>query len=1209
MARLALLPVLALLLGALGLFAAAPAQAQTTVWSATLTVDLDADPRYRGCDNVAPAMDQCSMALTDDDFVFEGVTYQVNRLFVNSSNGRLTLEVDPDAGSNLAGLKLHLGTVQLTVGEDVRLSFGRALSFANSGVTWTDNQQVAVKLVLPPVSLGRAGSMSVDGFHPMGPGRMKIAEGTSITYGIVIHQPPTADLTITPRHHNVRPDGSDYPNVDNRLLTIHNAVTWKAAPHPNYLSGDWQRAKSVRLTAVDDNECKSPSGTRYWIRHHGSGGGPDWGGWDRQDRHHGLVISIEIIDDDCKYLARSAGTVQAGEGGSATYTVRLKTPLEDAAYIVPRISAAGDSDPGAITVSPERIRVEAGDTSPQTFTVSARRDADSRDAVLHVDHSVDSPEVPADYLGARVTVIVTDEQHAAREQERDALSVTGLALTAGSEAVALSPAFSTNVLSYRAEVPAGTTRVTLAPHWSGGESVFAGSRRGGTTFTRPARVRPSGTAVALALAPDGGATELWVMASGGSSGMTTYRIEVTEAQTQAQVPEEQTPPEEEAQTVAVAFSNVPPEHDGRTPFALDVQSGSKPAADAFKVTAGTVTGVESLDPVLWRVRVLPKSWKDVTVALGAASVTVRGPARIRVADARAKEGKDASLDFAVTLSRAASHEVTVDYATKDGTATAGADYTATSGTLTFAPGETAKTVSVALLDDAIDEGKEKFKLKLSNPQGAYLRAMHREAVGVIRNDDPIPAEWHARFGRTVTGQVLNAVEMRLWAPRQAGAQATLAGQAVPLAVASEQQGARTAGAAEWDGRSVPTRTVTERELLTGSSFALSGGVGDGGGLASLWGRGAISRFGGTEGDLTLDGTVMSGLVGADWATGRWTAGLAVGHSRGEGGYRSSAGDGGVEAAVTGLYPYAGLTLTEWLSVWAAAGHGIGEVAVTPEGKPKLTADLALTMGAAGLRSEVVRPPADGYGLALTLTGDARWTRTASAAVQDAQGGRMAAANADVWLARAGVAGAYRLAVGDGWALTPALEVGVRRDGGDAEQGVGADLGGGLALSVPQHGLALEVKGRALVTHEAAGFREWGASAALAWSPGAEPDRGPSLSLRQSWGATPAGGMDALLGRETLAGLAAGDAGRFEAASRLDGEIGYGLALGDRVTGTPNAGFGLTDGGARDYRIGWRLTSAAPAGDTGFEVNLDVTRREPADGAEPEHGVRLGGTIR
>ena len=572
--RPALLSALAPLLVALGLFAAGPAAAQSHIWSATLTVGEDGI--YFGCE-VAATQVPCSSALTEDEFQYNGRTYQIRRLSYISSTNRFQMSTDPTPRAKLAGLVLHLGNTRLTLGD-----FGAEGRYTWNGVNlqWTENQQVAVRLA--HASLGRAGSMSVDGFHPMGPGRMKIAEGASITYGIVIHQPPTADLTITPRHHNVRPDGSDYPNVDNGLLTIHNAVTWKAAPHPNYLSGDWQQAKSVGLTAVDDNECKSPPGTRYWIRHYGSGGGPDWGGWDRQDRHHGLVISIEIIDDDCKYLAASPGQVSVEEGGSATYTVRLKEPLGDAAYISPRVSVPGDSDPGAIAVSPGRVRVEAGDTGPITFTVSAGRDADSRNEVLVVDHGVDSPEVPADYLGARVTVIVQDEQNAARTQERDPQTVTGLALAAGSGAVALSPAFSTDVLSYRASVPAGTARVTLAPRWDGGASVFAGSRRGGTTFTRPSRVRPSGTAVELALAPDGGATELWVMAGG----TTTYRIEVAGAPAAAAgtaaagTPEEGTPPGsgEEGRrgppTASDGEDAAPGEHGGGVP----PDHGGAPAA-------------------------------------------------------------------------------------------------------------------------------------------------------------------------------------------------------------------------------------------------------------------------------------------------------------------------------------------------------------------------------------------------------------------------------------------------------------------------------------------------------------------------------------------------------------------------------------------------------------------------------------------------------
>ena len=89
-------------------------------------------------------------------------------------------------------------------------------------------------------------------------------------------------------------------------------------------------------------------------------------------------------------------------------------------------------------------------------------------------------------------------------------------------------------------------------------------------------------------------------------------------------------------------------------------------------------------------------------------------------------------------------------------------------------------------------------------------------------------------------------------------------------------------------------------------------------------------------------------------------------------------------------------------------------------------------------------------------------------------------------------------------------------------------------------------------------------------------------------------MDALLTRETLARLAANDNGGdvFGTAGRLEGEIGYGIALlGGGFTGMPNLGFGLSDRGARDSRVGWRLTSAVPRG-PGFEVNLDATRKEP-----------------
>ena len=427
-----------------------------------------------------------------------------------------------------------------------------------------------------------------------------------------------------------------------------------------------------------------------------------------------------------------------------------------------------------------------------------------------------------------------------------------------------------------------------------------------------------------------------------------------------------------------------------------------------------------------------------------------------------------------------------------------------------------------------------------------------------------------------------------------------------------------------------SRALTGRDFLTGTSFALTGGSAEAGGYAALWGRGAISRFDGREGDLTLDGEVITGLIGADWASGpglrRWTAGLAVGHARGTGSYREGGGcdaggsdgtdpgasrcSGEVEASLTGVWPYGGLQLTDRLSVWGALGYGAGELKLMPGGNAgPFTADLTMAMGAAGLRGEVLTPPPGG-GLALAVKGDARFTRTASEATKDADGGRLEAAEADVWLLRTGIEGSRRFVLGgdtEGMVLEPSFEIGARLDGGDAETGLGVDLGGGLAFAAPRQGVAFDLKGRGLIAHEASGFREWGASAALTWDPRPTTDRGLALRLRQSWGGSPAGGMDALLGRETLAGLAANDDGGAAGAGRLEAELGYGIALFDGgFTGTPNLGIGFSET-ARDYRVGWRLTSARK-GDPGFTIGLDATRREAAN-ADAEHGLMLRGTIR
>jgi aryl-phospho-beta-D-glucosidase BglC (GH1 family) len=76
--------------------------------------------------------------------------------------------------------------------------------------------------------------------------------------------------------------------------------------------------------------------------------------------------------------------------------------------------------------------------------------------------------------------------------------------------------------------------------------------------------------------------------------------------------------------------------------------------------------------------------------------------------------------FTVTLSSASASAITVGYTTSNGTATAGSDYIASAGTITFAPGETSRTIAIIVNGDATAEAKETFTVTLSNPSGATL---------------------------------------------------------------------------------------------------------------------------------------------------------------------------------------------------------------------------------------------------------------------------------------------------------------------------------------------------------------------------------------------------------------------------------------------------------------------------------------------------------
>ncbi len=608
-----------------------------------------------------------------------------------------------------------------------------------------------------------------------------------------------------------------------------------------------------------------------------------------------------------------------------------------------------------------------------------------------------------------------------------------------------------------------------------------------------------------------------------------------------------------------------------------------------------------------------------TINAAATTMTAVPDVDIRILDTTGNEG-DGGMDFPVRLSRRLSDYVCYDFETlTTGTAVLGDDYLARpKSTQWMWPRTTEQEQFVWIVDDNVNDNGETVKVKISNARlcndaSRTITIARGEATGTIYNSDPLPQEWIARFGRTVADQVIDAVEGRMTASPAPGVEVSVAGERIGGGAAAADEvdarkaESRLAALSAWfrgeeereSAHGFQSRAVTGREILTGTSFAFTEGSAERG-FGALWGRGAVSSFDGREGALTLDGEVESAMLGADWSLGRWMAGLALAHSRGEGGYRSAQGGGEVSSTLTGVYPYGRYDVSDVLSLWGVVGLGRGSLTLTQEGADPIETDMDLTMAALGGRGVLVAAPADG-GLELAATSDAVLVRTSSDEVRGSTG-NLSAAEADVTRLRLGLEGTW---YGLG-SIVPSFDIGVRQDKGDAETGFGADIGAGLAWSDPASGIEAAVNVRGLLTHDDGDFKERGFAGSLAWDSDPESDLGPSLTISQTVGGAATGGLESLLRPNSAeALLGADDEGDDLRSRRLEARLGYGWpSFGGRYTTTPALGFGLTEA-EREVSHSWRLAETRRTGLV-FGLDLEASRRESVRGdVGPAHRVLFG----
>ena len=449
--------------------------------------------------------------------------------------------------------------------------------------------------------------------------------------------------------------------------------------------------------------------------------------------------------------------------------------------------------------------------------------------------------------------------------------------------------------------------------------------------------------------------------------------------------------------------------------------------------------------------------------------------------------------------------------------------------------------------------------------------------------------WRLRFGRTLSHQVVDALQDRFAAPTTTGLELTVAGEAVssPPALA-ENQGLLS--------KALGFENLTGEELVEGSSFSFSPQGEAGAPQLAFWGQGAFSSFSGQEEELSLDGDVTTLLLGADWSTGRWQAGAALSRSWGSGSYDGdNDAEGEISTSLTGLFPYGRYALTPRLGLWATAGYGWGDLSLKPDGNgEEYEPDTTMTMVALGMDGLLLDGGSEG--VSLNATADLLSLNTSSEEIEGLE-----SSEGKVSRLRLGLEATRPFPFANGSSLLPSLEMGIRQDGGDAETGFGLDLGAGVTWEDPQRGISGELKGRTLLAHSKEEFQDQGLALSFSWDPSSS-NRGPSLSVSHAMGATATADMDALFNPATFEQTD----GNPSNGQQFAAELAYGFPVhNDRLTLTPAVAMALSPT-SRNYGLLWSLAPYAEQRETDpWQFSIEAERQEQNTATSPvEHSLKL-----
>ena len=462
----------------------------------------------------------------------------------------------------------------------------------------------------------------------------------------------------------------------------------------------------------------------------------------------GLVPSVDV----------SSGTLTVTEGATATYAVKLgKAPSANVTVAIAR-NTSGDTDlsvnPASLTFTPSNWDTE------QTVTVSAAEDTDNTNGSASFTHTASSTDTGYDGLTASVVVTEDDNEGPGVLVSKEALTVRET--TPGTYRVQLRAEPSANVTIAITKDSGGDADLSVSPtsltftsgNWSTGQTVTVTARGdtdssyGSASFTHTASSTDTGYAGLTA-----------------SVVVTAYEVvtqtgTVTEDDTTANTASGTIPGRFPVGTTDATFSagftygTFTIKADRTWTYTLDNTRAATQALQAGQTATETYRLENTAQTAEFAVTITINGADD-GLTLRIAPVAGNG-VTIPSSDAQrgeiAEDAASGTVTLAVTLFAPSTGPVTVAYATADFSstdtavssssidpATAGADYTAASGTLMFAAGETRKTITVSISDDVNRERDELFKVGLSSATGgATIASSGSEATILIKDDDPWP---------------------------------------------------------------------------------------------------------------------------------------------------------------------------------------------------------------------------------------------------------------------------------------------------------------------------------------------------------------------------------------------------------------------------------------------------------------------------------------